>query len=1158
MKAVPLEPFIFILFVISTTVPTCLCEDDSRYTTCSNAFRCGSSVTNLKYPFWGRNRDKYCGSQELTCEENVPKITIHDIKYRILHWDDAKTLTVARDDWSNICVAGGYKNITFDNTPFQYDSDVLFNLTLYYECPSSSNPNSITNPYSTGCGNDVYYTFGPFPYSYTGPCKIVVIPISQNITSLVSADSNAIINTALNDGFGLEWTGNQDQCKTCTDSDGECGFDAAKFQCFCKDGPQNASCPHSGISSFQCANLKNLSYPFWGSSRPQYCGHPAFKLQCTGEVAMITIMSESYKLLEVNHSDHRLRVVRNDYWNSTCPTSLRNITLGCTFFDYGSDSQNLSLYYDCPTPPFPQPGSFSPRFNCSVNATQMINYFVVESMLENAESSEILGACKSRVAVPILESEAEVLETNSTVENLKVAVDNGFNVEWNANNSLCDECQNSGGHCGYNPSSSQFACYCKDGSFPSSCKSGDEQQTMLSLLSTTTIITILILSLHHTTSLPPHATLSTCHVTTFNCGTITNLSYPFTGGDRPSFCGPPQFRLNCQNGVVPELNISSVSYRVIRVNSAAQTLTLARVDLWNETCMHVYVNSTFDVPIFSYDSGNQNLTLFYECLPSSAFSKPPENLFHCERNGNKNNSYSLVGPLPLDPILGVVECDERVEVAILEEQAERLVSNRSLLGEVLMKGFNVKYTDPYDSECDECRGHGGQCGFDDDNNEHICICGDQLCPSSGKSNKGVSIGAGVGGAVILVVILGCVFFMMKRRRKIAYNKSRSGDLFMAPSSADTFTSTTITSQTQSVSSYQSSKSNIVPPRSYYFGVQVFTYEELEEATKNFDTSRELGEGGFGTVYLGELKDGRTVAVKRLYESNFKRMEQFMNEVEILARIRHKNLVTLYGCTSRHSRELLLVYEFIPNGTVADHLQGERSKSNLLPWPIRLNIAVETAEALAYLHSKDVIHRDVKTNNILLDDKFCVKVADFGLSRLFPNHVTHVSTAPQGTPGYVDPEYYRCYQLTDKSDVYSFGVVLIELISSLQAVDINRHRNDVNLANMAVNKIQNQELHELVDPYLGFERDHAMRRMTTAVAELAFRCLQQEREMRPSMDEVVDVLRGIKSGDLGEGKDVEVLEIRTDEVRLLKKVPSSVSPDSVVDKWVSGSSVSNSS
>ncbi|KAK7340937.1 hypothetical protein VNO77_21655 [Canavalia gladiata] len=674
----------------------------------------------------------------------------------------------------------------------------------------------------------------------------------------------------------------------------------------------------------------------------------------------------------------------------------------------------------------------------------------------------------------------------------------------------------------------------------------------------TIIIAILIFSsFHHTTSLPPHASLSTCHNTTFNCGTITSLSYPFTGGERPSFCGPPQFYLSCNDGV-PQLNFSSVSYRVLQVNSVTRTLSLARLDLWNETCTNEYVNSTFDdTSFFRYGSGNQNLTLFYECKPTSALTQPPGNLFHCDSNGYKNDSYSLVGPFPLDPILGVVECDRHIEVPILEEQANRLVENRSLLREVLMEGFNVKYENPYESECSQCLGSGGQhCGFDSDNNESICICAHQLCPTpdKGSSSKvGVVIGA-VAGVVALVGIVGCAYFVVRRKRKID-DKSRSEDLFMPPSRGDTFTSTTNTSQT--VSSYPSSKS-VTVPRSFYFGVQVFTYPELEEATKFFDPSRELGEGGFGTVYKGELKDGRVVAVKRLYDSNFKRVEQFMNEVEILARIRHKNLVTLYGCTSRHSRELLLVYEFISNGTVADHLQRTRSNSALLPWPIRLNIAVETAEALAYLHASDVIHRDVKSNNILLDDKFQVKVADFGLSRLFPNHVTHVSTAPQGTPGYVDPEYYQCYQLTDKSDVYSFGVVLVELISSLQAVDINRNRNDVNLANMAVNKIHNQELHELVDPSLGFEKDYAIRRMTTAVAELAFRCLQQQREMRPTMDEVVDILRGIKSDELGAREDAEVVDIRMDEVILLKKVPSPVSPDSVVDKWVSGSSVSNSS
>ena len=255
---------------------------------------------------------------------------------------------------------------------------------------------------------------------------------------------------------------------------------------------------------------------------------------------------------------------------------------------------------------------------------------------------------------------------------------------------------------------------------------------------------------------------------------------------------------------------------------------------------------------------------------------------------------------------------------------------------------------------------------------------------------------------------------------------------------------------------------------------------------------------------------------------------------------------LYGCTSRRSRELLLVYEYIPNGTVADHLYGRRENSGLLAWDVRLSIAIETANALAYLHESEIIHRDVKTNNILLDNNFQVKVADFGLSRLFPTDVTHVSTAPQGTPGYVDPEYYQCYHLTDKSDVYSFGVVLMELISSKQAVDITRHRHDINLANMAVNKIQNHTLHELVDPSLGFESNFVTRRKITLVAELAFRCLQQERDMRPTMEEVLNALGRIKNEESIEEKAEEV-DINSDEVGLLKINPPPLSPDSVVNE-----------
>ncbi|KAL7178674.1 hypothetical protein ACSBR1_042094 [Camellia fascicularis] len=154
----------------------------------------------------------------------------------------------------------------------------------------------------------------------------------------------------------------------------------------------------------------------------------------------------------------------------------------------------------------------------------------------------------------------------------------------------------------------------------------------------------------------------------------------------------------------------------------------------------------------------------------------------------------------------------------------------------------------------------------------------------------------------------------------------------------------------------------------------------------------------------------------------------------------------------------------------------------------MSIAFETASALAYLHASDVIHHDVKTNNILLNNNFFVKVADFGLSSLFPTNLTHVSTAPQGTVGYVDPKYHECYQLTNKSDVCSFGVALIELISSKLAVDITRQRHEINLSNMAINKMQNHELHELVDPCLGFESGYKVREMITVVAELVFWCL----------------------------------------------------------------------
>ncbi|CAK9141601.1 unnamed protein product [Ilex paraguariensis] len=665
------------------------------------------------------------------------------------------------------------------------------------------------------------------------------------------------------------------------------------------------------------------------------------------------------------------------------------------------------------------------------------------------------------------------------------------------------------------------------------------------LFSPVIVAVILIFSGHLAQSFSSDVTYADCD-RTFSCGSIRNISYPFTGGDRPDHCGLPEFRLSCWNNQT-EFTTNSVTYRVLQINQTQKALALARSDLYNTTCTQQFVNSTFNLSFFTSGVENEALTLIYGCN-SSLMTVKPHNLFTCNASGvNFTDSYYLVGPVPSDPILNLFYCRVSVRVPMLRTVGDRLTRNRTTFGEALAEGFNLSYSDPFDRQCSFCTEFGGQCGFDTNLGEPICICDNKPCPApEGKSDRtrtALIIGLVLAGAAVAGIGAGwLVFFSRQRRKRLAAHsaETESKDLLTIPSSKGLAT-TPSTAFTRSIPSYPSSKSDF-GKESTYFGVQVFSHTELEEATDNFDPSRELGDGGFGTVYYGKLHDGRIVAVKRLYENNFKRVEQFINEVEILTRLQHENLVKLYGCTSKRSRELLLVYEFIPNGTVADHLHGRRANSGLLSWPIRLKIAIETAGALAYLHASDIIHRDVKTNNILLDNDFHVKVADFGLSRLFPNDVTHVSTAPQGTPGYVDPEYYQCYQLTEKSDVYSFGVVLIELISSLQAVDTNRHRHDINLSNMAINKIQNRALHELVDPTLGFEKNTSVRRMTTLVAELAFRCLQQERDMRPSMDEVLKSLKGIQNEELN-SLAAEVVDILVDDIALLKDSHPPLSPNS---------------
>lgn len=292
-------------------------------------------------------------------------------------------------------------------------------------------------------------------------------------------------------------------------------------------------------------------------------------------------------------------------------------------------------------------------------------------------------------------------------------------------------------------------------------------------------------------------------------------------------------------------------------------------------------------------------------------------------------------------------------------------------------------------------------------------------------------------------------------------------------------------------------------------VPFYPYKEIERATFGFSEKQRLGTGAYGTVYAGKLHSDECVAIKKIRYRDHESVEQVMNEIKLLSSVSHQNLVRLLGCCIENG-EQILVYEYMPNGTLSQHLQRERG--SVLPWTVRLTIAAETAHAIAHLHSATnppIYHRDIKSSNILLDFNFNSKVADFGLSRFGMTDDSHVSTAPQGTPGYLDPQYHQNFHLSDKSDVYSFGVVLVEIITAMKVVDFSRGHSEINLAALAIDRIGKGRVDEIIDSFLEPNRDAWTLSSIHKVAELAFRCLAFHRDMRPSMMEVAEELEQIR-------------------------------------------------
>ncbi|CAN8316790.1 unnamed protein product [Cochlearia groenlandica] len=344
---------------------------------------------------------------------------------------------------------------------------------------------------------------------------------------------------------------------------------------------------------------------------------------------------------------------------------------------------------------------------------------------------------------------------------------------------------------------------------------------------------------------------------------------------------------------------------------------------------------------------------------------------------------------------------------------------------------------------------------------------------------GVIIGASIGAAVLLIVtIVSCI--LICKEKKSSKLRKTSAELTNRPLPV------------QRVSSTLS--------EAHGDAAHCFTLYEIEEATKKFE--KRIGSGGFGIVYYGKTREGKEIAVKVLANNSYQGKREFANEVTLLSRIHHRNLVQFLGYCQEEGKNML-VYEFMHNGTLKEHLYGVVPRDRRLSWIKRLEIAEDAARGIEYLHTgcvPAIIHRDLKTSNILLDKHTRAKVSDFGLSKLAVDGTSHVSSIVRGTVGYLDPEYYISQQLTEKSDVYSFGVILLELMSGQEAISNESFGvNCRNIVQWAKMHIDNGDIRGIIDPALA-EDDYSLQSMWK-IAEKALLCVKPHGNMRPSMSDV---------------------------------------------------------